>query len=94
MKNLLLNLGDTATKVNSILSEIVGPIMIALGGAMGVYIVVLGVQYAKSENDNKRAEAKTRMVNCLIGLFVAIVMAVLCMAVKWDALVTQIYDYF
>ena len=94
MGNLLLSIGATASKVQEILHQIVGPIMIALGGAMGVYIVILAVQYAKSENDNKRAEAKQRIINCLIGLIVAIVMAALCMTVDWAGVVTQLYSYF
>lgn len=94
MRNLLLDTAEVAAKVKSILGEIVGPIMIAIGGVLAVYMIVLGVQYAKSENDNKRAEAKTRMVNCLIGLIVIIVMAVLCMSIDWVGLVNDLYKYF
>ena len=98
MRNFLLdtsgNAGEVSKKIGSILSDIVGPIMIALGGALAVYMIVLGVQYAKSENDNKRAEAKTRLVNCLIGLIVIIVMVIICMAVNWETLVNQLYNYF
>ncbi len=94
MRNLLLDAAATAAKVNEILSQIVGPIMIAIGGAMSIYIVILAVQYAKSENDNKRAEAKTRMVNCFIGIVIIAVLAALCMGMNWEGIVRSMYGYY
>lgn len=85
----LLTLGDD---VHAILSGWVGPIFIALGGVGAIYVIILGIQYIKSENDSKRAEAKTRMINAIIGVLSLIIIAVVCLAVDWDELV-KIFGY-
>lgn len=92
MGRLLADLGAVGEEVNSILRTWVGPIFIALGGVGSVYIIVLAVQYAKSENDSKRAEAKTRIVNCAIGVVAILVIATVCLTVDWAELV-KIFGY-
>ena len=92
ISRLLADLGVVAGEVNTILSTWVGPIFIALGGVGSVYIIVLAVQYAKSENDSKRAEAKTRMVNCIIGVLALLVIATGCLTVDWVGFV-QMFGY-
>lgn len=92
MMSRLLDVGAAAAEVTKILQAWVGPLFTALGGVGTVYIVILAVQYAKSENDSKRAEAKTRMMNTLIGVLSLIIMAVVCFAVDWAKLV-QIFGY-
>lgn len=79
-------------EVNTILNIWVGPIFIALGGVGFIYIIVLAVQYAKSENDSKRAEAKTRIVNCVIGVIALLVIAFVSLTIDW-ASVVQIFGY-
>lgn len=100
-RNLTINLGrllatdkyaTVGNEVKTILQTWVGPIFIALGGVGSVYIIVLAVQYAKSENDSKRAEAKTRIVNCIIGVIALLVIATVCLAIDWAKLV-QIFGY-
>lgn len=86
------NLGQVSYEVNTILKTWVGPIFIALGGVGSVYIIVLAVQYAKSENDSKRAEAKTRIVNCIIGVIALLIIAFCCIGIDWASLV-QIFGY-
>ena len=78
--------------VNTILKNWVGPIMICLGAVGAIYMVILGVQYAKSESDSKRAEAKSRMINCLIGVIAIIVLAALCIGMDWAGL-AKIFGY-
>ena len=92
MMSRLLDVGAAATEVTNILKTWVGPLFTALGGVGVIYIVILAVQYAKSENDSKRAEAKTRIMNTLIGVLSLIIMAVVCFAVDWVELV-QVFDY-
>lgn len=82
-------------EVHTILSTWVGPIFIALGGVGSIYIIVLAVQYAKSENDSKRAEVKTRIVNCLIGVIALLAIATVSLTIKgedWANLV-KIFGY-
>ena len=85
-------LSNVAEEVNTILNDWIGPLFIAIGGVAGIYAIVLGVQYIKSENDSKRAEAKTRMFNCIIGLVSLIIIGALCLTVDWDKLV-ELFGY-
>ena len=79
-------------QVNTILKTWVGPLFVALGGVGAIYVIILAIQYIKSENDNKRAEAKTRMVNCIIGVLSLLVIGTICLSVNWAELV-QMFGY-
>lgn len=99
--NKLLNIGmllassvaATATKVYEVLHNIVGPCLSALEGCAIIYIVILGVQYAKSENNDKRADVKKRIVNLAIGVVAIAVMITLCFAIRWDKIVPELFGY-
>lgn len=103
MKNLLLGMSmlletskrltETASKVNEVLESIVGPCLSVLGLFAVIYVIYLGVQYAKSESDEKRAENKKRMINTLIGAIVLILLITLCYAISWDKLIPQMFGY-
>ena len=84
---------DTAEKVNEVIGEMIGPVLIALGGAGAIYMIIIGVQYAKSEDEKGRAETMKRLINCLIGVLIIITLAVLCMAIKWDQLIPSLFGY-
>ena len=83
---------EVAKKVNQILNDWVGPLFTAVGAIGSIYIIILAVQYARSENDSKRAEVKTRMVNCAIGVVALLVIASLCLFVDWQG-VANIFGY-
>lgn len=59
-------------------SYILVPIMIVVGAAGIIYSIYLGVNLAKADSADKRQEAKSRMVNAIIG-FVCIFVLVLLM---------------
>jgi len=86
-------LASISYKVKQILKNIAGPILIALGSVGVIYMVVLGVQYAKSENDDKRATVKRRLVNLAIGVVAMFALAALCMAIKWEVIVPELFSY-
>ena len=90
--SMLLDLAAVGEQVNKILGVWVGPLFTAIGGAGAIYIIVLAVQYIRSENDNKKAEIKSRMVNCIIGVISILVLAAVCMMVDWAGFV-QIFGY-
>jgi hypothetical protein len=79
-------------EVNKILNEWVGPLFIALGGIGGIYIIILAINYIRSENDSKRSEAKQRMINCAIGVICLLVLGALALTVDWGSLV-KIFGY-
>ena len=83
---------ELGIKIAEILRNYVGPILIALSGAAAMYMVVLGVQYAKSESDDKRAEVKKRIINMVVGVLIMIGLTVMCMAIPWADFI-QIFGY-
>lgn len=89
----LLAAKDAAEKVTEILKNMVGPILMALGGAGTIYVIILGVNYAKAEDDAKRKDAKKRIWNLVIGIIAMFTLAALCMSIKWDSLVTEMFGY-
>ena len=101
MKNLMLSIGrlmavdlkSISDKVYSILYDIAGPILIAIGSIGVIYMIVLGVQYAKSENEEKRATVKRRLVNMAIGVVAIFALAAVCLSVRWDIIVPELFDY-
>lgn len=103
MKNLLLGMSmllesskrltETASKVYEVMTNIVGPCLSVLGAFAIIYVIYLGVQYAKSESDEKRAENKKRMINTLIGAIVLILLITLCYAISWNNLIPQLFGY-
>ena len=56
------------------LPPILYAILAVVGGAGSVYAIVLGVNLAKSENDEKRKSAISRLRNTLIGVAVLLVL--------------------
>ena len=86
-------LKDTAEKVSEILKTIVGPCFTVLASLGVIYMVVLGVQYAKSESDDKRAETKKRIVNLAIGVVIMVLMLTICFAIQWDVIIPDLFGY-
>lgn len=101
MWNRLLNVGmllasnveATAEKVYEVLHNIVGPCLSAIEGCAVIYIIILGVQYAKSESSDERAEVKKRITNLAIGAVAILVMITLCFAIRWDAIIPELFGY-
>ena len=76
MVELLLQfIGDFAwlNDVYKTLPSILYSIMAAVGAAGVVYSIILGVNLAKSENDEKRRYAAFRLRNTLIGVLILVV---------------------
>ena len=92
VSRMLADLSAIGKDIQEILGGWVGPIGLAIGGIGVIYVIILGVQYAKSENDSKRAEAKSRMMNCIIGVIVIAILVSLCLTVDWEGFV-QIFGY-
>jgi len=81
----------TAKKVVDIIKTMIGPVLMVLGGAGTIYIIILGVQYAKAEDNNKRLEIKKRLINLGIGVICIFVLATLCLAIPWQKLATDLF---
>jgi len=60
--------------VYSVLPDILWAILATVGAAGTVYAIVLGVNLAKSESEDKRKAAANRMKNTIIGIAVLLVL--------------------
>lgn len=60
--------------VYSTLPTILYAILAVVGGAGMVYAVILGINLAKSESDDKRKTASTRIKNTIIGVGVLLIL--------------------
>lgn len=60
--------------VYNVLPSILYAILAVVGGAGTVYSIILGVNLAKSENEEKRKQAVTRLRNTLAGVGVLLVL--------------------
>lgn len=63
---------DMITPIFSILSWLLPVIMILLGIAGVIYIIVVGVQYAKAENADEKDAAKKKLINIAVALIIMI----------------------
>ena len=88
----LLDIEELSNEVNSILSEWIGPLFIAIGGVAAVYVIVLAVQLARAENDSKKAEVRSRFVNTIIGMIAILIIGAVSITVDWAGVV-QIFGY-
>ena len=61
-------------EVYATLPSILYAILAVVGGAGTVYAIVLGVNLAKSESEDKRKTAMTRLRNTIIGVVVLLVL--------------------
>ena len=84
----LLDLSDKTSEATQGLSKIAQeifkyagyiliPVMIVVGVAGIFYSIYLGVNLAKADSADKRQEAKSRMVNAIIGFVVIFVLVLL-----------------
>jgi ABC-type proline/glycine betaine transport system permease subunit len=60
--------------VYNTLPSILYAVLAVAGGAGAVYAVILGVNLAKSENDEKRKTASIRLRNTIIGVAVLLIL--------------------
>ena len=69
-------LGELAwlNDVYKTLPGILYAILALVGGAGTVYAIILGVNLAKSDSDDKRKTASTRLKNTIIGVIVLLIL--------------------
>lgn len=76
---------EIALKFQGLMHTILGPVLIVLGAAAGIYLVYLGVLYAKAEDGSKRKEVQGRLIGAAIGLVIIIVGITLVYAIDWKS---------
>ena len=60
--------------VVELLETLLQPLLILVATAGIIYVVILGVNYARAETSDKKDEAKKRIINAVVGLVITIVL--------------------
>ena len=59
-----------------IVDQFMPVVMIGLGFVGAIYVVILGVKYAKSENDEAKAETKKKLINGIVGILIGLLIMI------------------
>lgn len=86
---------DIVEPLQDIVLAILWPILFVLSVVGIVYVIVLGVQYAKAESTDNREKAKGRMVNAIVGIVIMLVLiiAMLLLANNLDKIIEWIQGF-
>ena len=91
ISNLLLVItsGESTEAANSVVDPLYSALNIILPSALGVillsgtiYAIVLGLQYSRAEDSEKRSAAKKKLVGGIIGFGIVIVLVAVLYAVR------------
>ncbi len=84
------NLSDVAGAFSKVIKNILSPVLGIIGVLLVVYVVYLGVMYAKAESADKRKEIQSRLIASIVGAVIVIAGATLCLTLDW----TNIFKNF
>ena len=68
---------SVVTAVYNIVNKLVWPIMAIILTLGIIYVIVLGVNYAKAETSDKKEEAKKRIINAVVGVVITLALIAL-----------------
>lgn len=71
-------LWDSGTrKIRDLVEGLVWPLITLVFTAGLIYVIILGVQYAKAETSDKKDEAKKRIINACVGVVIMVLLLAL-----------------
>ncbi|MCR5553324.1 MAG: hypothetical protein K6F08_01060 [bacterium] len=92
LMNLLLDGGEVITEAYQAFKNVFSIVMPILLGVVLIiaipFVVILGINYSKAEDSEKREEAKKRLVGAIVGAVVAGVMV----AVLWVLIGADVFS--
>ena len=62
---------------------ILGPVISIIGVAAVIYLITLGINYAKAEDADGRKKVQGRLIGAAVGAVIIIAGVVLCFALPW-----------
>ncbi len=77
--------------LQDIVLAILWPVLFVLSVVGIIYVITLGVQYARAESTDKREAAKTKMVNAIVGIVIMLVLIIVMLLVADN--LTNIIDW-
>ena len=69
-----------------VMQYIIGPVLSIIGIAAVIYVVMLGLQYAKAEDADGRKKVQGRLIGACVGAVIIIAGVVLCFSLDWAAI--------
>ncbi len=63
------NFNDVASPIIGLINALLGPLLGIVGAAGAIFCVVLGVKFAKAEEQQDREKAKQALKNAIIGSY-------------------------
>ena len=80
---------EVAAPIIGLINSLLGPLLGLVGAAGAIYCVILGVKFAKAEEQQDREKAKQALKNAIIG-FVLIFVLLLALKLLMPALITWV----
>ena len=80
---------NVASPVIGLINSLLGPLLGIVGAAGAIYCVILGVKFAKAEEQQDREKAKQALKNAIIG-FVLIFVLLLALKLLMPAMITWV----
>ena len=68
---------EIVNAVYKIVNKLVWPIMAIILTLGIIYVIILGVNYAKAETSDKKEEAKKRIINAVVGVVITLALIAL-----------------
>lgn len=66
-----------------LMQYIIGPVLSIIGIAAVIYMIMLGINYAKAEDADGRKKVQGRLIGAAVGAVIIIAGVVLCFALPW-----------
>ena len=67
---------DMMKTLVSIIDQFLPAVMILLGVVGAIWIIIISVQYSKSESDDAKAEAKKKLINTVVGVCIGLLIMI------------------
>ena len=68
---------DIKTTVGNIIDAVLWPAIAIILTIGIVYVIILGVNYAKAETSDKKEEAKKRIINAVVGVVIMLALIII-----------------
>jgi hypothetical protein len=78
-----------ARNFKTIMVSIVGPVISIIGVAGVIYLIMLGINYAKAEDADGRKKVQGRLIGAVVGAVIIIAGVTLCFSLDWATIFTS-----
>jgi NADH:ubiquinone oxidoreductase subunit 6 (subunit J) len=80
------DISQVAQMFKALMKYVLGPVLSIIGVGAVIYLIMLGINYAKAEDADGRKKVQGRLIGAAVGAVIIIAGAVLCFALPWDSI--------